>query len=45
MKRSTIEIYSILGEDCGIPKDKVEETLWYYYFDVPQSVDYLLSNR
>ncbi|KAI0220106.1 hypothetical protein L0F63_006880, partial [Massospora cicadina] len=44
MRSAVREVYATLGADCGIPLDKVEETLWYYYFDVAPSVDYLLKN-
>jgi hypothetical protein len=44
MNQSIQKIKDILGEELPFPIDKVKETLWYYYFDIPQSVDYLCSN-
>ena len=34
---------NIIGEVPSLTDQKIEETLWYYYFDVERTVGYLLS--
>ena len=33
----------LLGDAPGLTDEKIQETLWYYYFDVEQTVAYLLG--
>lgn len=34
----------IFGQDIpGLTDAEIEESLWYYYFDVPKTVNYILS--
>ncbi|KAK9768522.1 hypothetical protein K7432_000797 [Basidiobolus ranarum] len=35
------KVEEILGDIDGISKEVIEDTLWYYYFDVDQTVNYL----
>ncbi|KAK6346609.1 Hsp70 suppressor, GTPase facilitates ribosomal subunit dissociation [Orbilia brochopaga] len=38
-------IREVIGDDVpAITNDKIEETLWYYYFDVERSITYLLNS-
>ncbi|KAI9298597.1 hypothetical protein K502DRAFT_334134 [Neoconidiobolus thromboides FSU 785] len=43
MRLGVESVYTILGEDVELNRDIIEETLWYYYFDIEASVDYLLK--
>jgi hypothetical protein len=38
------EVRRVLGNTPGIKDTEIKETLWYYYFDVEQTVSWLLSN-
>jgi hypothetical protein len=38
------EVRQILGDTPGIKDSEIKETLWYYYFDVEQTISWLLSN-
>jgi len=38
------EVRYILGDTQGITESEINETLWYYYFDVEQTISWLLSN-
>lgn len=37
-------VQSVL-DGVEIPRAEIEETLWYYYFDVEKSIEYLLSQH
>src|SRR5271170_1722785 len=37
------EVRQILGDTPGIKDSEIQETLWYYYFDVEQTISWLLS--
>lgn len=43
MKARVAVVYNALGDQSGFSKEKIEETLWYYYFDVDKSLAYLQS--
>lgn len=38
------EVRQVLGDTPGIKDAEIKETLWYYYFDVEQTISWLLSN-
>ncbi|ORX87084.1 hypothetical protein K493DRAFT_306954 [Basidiobolus meristosporus CBS 931.73] len=35
------QVEKVLGKTSHISRDVIEDTLWYYYFDVEQTIDYL----
>ena len=37
------EVRQVLGNTPEIKDAEIKETLWYYYFDVEQTVSWLLS--
>ena len=37
------QVRQILGDTPGINDSEIKETLWYYYFDVEQTISWLLS--
>jgi hypothetical protein len=42
MQLAMVKVRSLLGDDTVFTDAKIRETLWYYYFDVEQTVDWLL---
>ena len=36
-------VLDILGHDLSLSIKEIQDTVWYYYFDVEKSVDYLLG--
>ena len=43
LRRGTIEVRSTLGSDFPATDKEIEESLYYYYYDVRKTVNYLLS--
>ncbi|KAI5778191.1 elongation factor Tu [Geopyxis carbonaria] len=44
MNHGLREVRKILGNDIpGLKDSQIEESLWYYYFDVSKTIDYLLN--
>jgi hypothetical protein len=43
MKTGLVEVRALLGDTPHIDDREIEETLWYYYFDVPRTVRWLSS--
>ncbi|MCJ1312271.1 Hsp70 suppressor, GTPase facilitates ribosomal subunit dissociation [Agyrium rufum] len=43
MRIATAETFSILGPDVPVTEKEVQDSLWYYYYDVQKTVDYLLK--
>ena len=41
LRAGTLEVRRVLGPDFNVADSEIEETLWYYYFDVGKSVTYL----
>ena len=37
------EVRQLLGDHHSIPDKEIRETLWYYYFDLEKSVQWLLG--
>lgn len=44
MQTKLEEIHRLLGDDHGIKDSEIGETLWYYYFDVQETVSWLLGS-
>ncbi|KAK6537314.1 Hsp70 suppressor, GTPase facilitates ribosomal subunit dissociation [Orbilia ellipsospora] len=39
------QVREVVGDDVpALTDEKIEETLWYYYFDVPKTITYLLNS-
>ncbi|KAI9596797.1 P-loop containing nucleoside triphosphate hydrolase protein [Syncephalis fuscata] len=45
MQLGTVQVRSLLGDEISITDEKIRETLWYYYFDINQTVDWLLQEQ
>ena len=43
MEANLAKVRQLLGDQDYIAESEVRETLWYYYFDVEQTVSWLLS--
>lgn len=43
LRRGTDEVRNILGADAPVTDKDIEESLYYYYYDVEKTVNYLLS--
>lgn len=43
MEAGVVKIRQLLGEQNPIADAEIRETLWYYYFDVEQTVSWLLG--
>jgi hypothetical protein len=43
MEARLFEVRDLLGDQSKIENDEIRETLWYYYFDVPKTVSWLLG--
>lgn len=43
MEMKLAEVGRILGDDHEIKESEIRDTLWYYYFDVQQTVSWLLG--
>jgi elongation factor 1 alpha-like protein len=41
MRQATIEVKAKLGSEYQPSEAEIQEALWYYYFDVDSSVNYL----
>ena len=41
MRRATIDVKTAIRDDFTATDEEIQETLWYYYFDVDKTVDYL----
>ena len=37
------QVKGLIGDIPGCTKNDIENSLWQYYYDVPQTVDYILS--
>jgi HBS1 N-terminus len=45
MRQATIEVKARLGSEYQPSDDEIQETLWYYYFDIESSVNYLKGGQ
>ena len=43
LRQGTDEVRRTLGPDFPVTSDEIEDSLYYYYYDVPKTVNYLLS--
>jgi len=43
MDDGVAHVYSVIGDDTSISLQTIQETLWYYYFDKEESVNFLLD--
>ena len=43
LRQGTIEVRHTLGPSFPVTTTEIEDSLYYYYYDVPKSVNYLLS--
>ena len=43
MRTATIEVRDALGSDSTATESEIQESLWYYYFDVGKTVTYIKS--
>jgi len=43
MDEGVAHIYSIIGDDTSVSLQTIQETLWYYYFDKEESVNFILG--
>ena len=43
MDDGVAHVYSVIGDDNSISLQTIQETLWYYYFDKEESVNFLLG--
>ena len=44
METKVAKVLQLLGDNQGIKESEIRETLWYYYFDVEQTVSWLLGS-
>ena len=45
LRQGTIEVRSTLGPDFPTTDKEIEDSLYYYYYDVQKTVNYLLSRH
>ncbi|KAI8050441.1 HBS1 N-terminus-domain-containing protein [Syncephalis plumigaleata] len=45
MQLAMVKVRSLLDDSTAFTDAKIRETLWYYYFDVDQAVDWLLQEQ
>lgn len=45
MEARLLDVRCLLGDQHDIKDAEIRETLWYYYFDVEQTVAWLLGSR
>lgn len=43
LREGTVTVRSVLGSDVSVTDEEIQESLWYYYYDVEKTVDYILS--
>jgi hypothetical protein len=43
METRLLDVHKLLGDQHDIKDDEIRETLWYYYFDIEQTVSWLLG--
>jgi hypothetical protein len=43
MEANLAKVRQVLGDQDYIAESEIRETLWYYYFDIEQTVSWLLS--
>jgi HBS1 N-terminus len=43
MDEGVAHIYSVIGDDASVSLQTIQETLWYYYFDKEESVNFILG--
>jgi hypothetical protein len=43
MELKVVETRQLLGDEHEIKDAEIRDTLWYYYFDVQQTVSWLLG--
>ncbi|KAM3581644.1 hypothetical protein VKS41_005808 [Umbelopsis sp. WA50703] len=43
MDEGVAHVYSIIGEDTSISLQTIQDSLWYYYFDKEETVNFLLD--
>ena len=45
LRRGLVEVRGTLGQDFPATDQEIEDSLYYYYYDVQKTVHYLLSMR
>lgn len=43
MDEGVAHVYSVIGDDTSISLQTIQDTLWYYYFDKEETVNFLLG--
>lgn len=43
MEAKVAEVLQVLGDEHEVQESEIRNTLWYYYFDVQQTVSWLLG--
>lgn len=43
MDDGVAHVYSVIGDDTSVSLQTIQETLWYYYFDKEETVNFLLG--
>src|ERR1700755_3395455 len=41
MRKATIDVKAAINGDFTVTDEEIQESLWYYYFDVDKTVNYL----
>jgi elongation factor 1 alpha-like protein len=41
MRRATVDVKAAIKDDFIATDEEIQESLWYYYFDVDKTVNYL----
>lgn len=44
METKVAEVLQLLGDNHEIKESEIRQTLWYYYFDIDQTVSWLLGS-
>jgi len=43
LRRGTVDVRKTLGPDFPVSDQDIEDSLYYYYYDIQKTVNYLLS--
>ncbi len=43
LRRCTVDVRKTLGSDFPVSDQDIENSLYYYYYDIQKTVNYLLS--
>jgi elongation factor 1 alpha-like protein len=43
MRQATVDVKAAIKDDFSATDEEIQESLWYYYFDVDKTVTYLQS--